>query len=114
MLVDKALYSPSVHCFYYGCIQFVKHCLLFKFEVSESSLVATATIERQGSHEVMINKMAETLRLKGKDWKEFNTSINQLKKLRIKADYENEQILISESQKAALLSTDILKILRSL
>jgi hypothetical protein len=48
------------------------------------------------------------------DFKAFNEKIAQLRRLRIKADYKNEEIISYESKKAIDLSNDIIHILNKL
>ena len=68
----------------------------------------------KGSHEVLINEIVRWLATKGANSRDFNNKIGMLKKLRIKADYENTQIDIQISSDSIKLCKETSGILRML
>jgi hypothetical protein len=108
----KSNYYPSViHCSYYSCVQLMKHNLIFIIGKTESQLIEEQRKSNEGSHEVLINNTIIYLKSNNKDWKTFNTNINQLKKLRIESDYSNINIDSDKGRKSLLLTDSVLKIL---
>jgi hypothetical protein len=92
LLQKNSFYPAVVHCSYYSCIQLMKHILLFTLNKTENELQAEVRNSLNGSHEVIINNIMIHLRSNNKDWRTFSNNINQLKRLRVTADYENIQI----------------------
>ncbi len=113
LLHKNYLYPSVVHCAYYSCIQLMKHILIITLKKTELELASESRNSNEGSHELMINLINGHLKDNKGDWKVFNTNINQLKKLRVKADYENVSIDISKSNDSMKLSDTILAHLRS-
>lgn len=114
ILLQKQCFYPSViHCAYYSCVQYMKHLLLTKLGKTELELANEVRNSSNGSHEVMINNILEHLKNKNKDWKTFLTTISQLKKLRVSADYENIQIDSTKGSNSILLSEAVLKHLKA-
>jgi hypothetical protein len=113
LLQDKSYYPSVVHCAYYSCIQLMKHILLFTLNKTEAEIANEVRNSGEGSHEIMINNINGHLRSNNKDWKTFNSSINQLKRLRVNADYENIQIDSTKGSNSILLSNTVLKHLKA-
>ena len=112
--LQKQNYFPSViHCTYYSCVQLMKHILIFTLGKTEAEISHEIRNSNSGSHEVMINNINDHLKNNNKDWKTFNTNINQLKRLRVIADYENTQIDCGRGNDSIRLSDVVLKHLRS-
>jgi hypothetical protein len=86
------------------------HSLLFKLNYSESDLRPDKNF---GGHEKLINMLAEHMREKGMDWSVFNDNIVALKKLRVKSDYRNEEIIEAEGNKSIILADRVNKVLRA-
>lgn len=110
-LHKKDLYPSVAHCAYYSCLQLIKHILLNVLQVPPGDLATSQSSTREGSHEIMINKMTRHLNKTGKDYKTFNSKIGQLKRLRVDSDYENIMIDYSKSEESILLCQRIRKIL---
>ena len=113
-LLQKQSFYPSViHCAYYSCIQLMKHLMLNKLGKTEIDIVNEVRNSTNGTHEVMINSIIMYLKLSNKDWKTFNTNINQLKRLRVSADYENIEIDSTKGSQSISLTDLIIKHLNS-
>jgi uncharacterized protein (UPF0332 family) len=118
LLHQNNYYSSVVHCAYYSCIQFIKHILLYSLKLSETDLyneqkaLSSKSFNSLGLHEYLINKISTELKNNKKDWKAFNSSIMQLKKLRVAADYEDTMIDISKGSTSISLSDGILRQLK--
>jgi hypothetical protein len=113
-LLQTNYYYPSViHCSYYSCIQLMKHIFLFILNKSEVDLESEGRTTGTGSHEVLINSINTHLKTNNKDWKTFNTNINQLKRLRVAADYQDIEIDSGKGNDSILLSDIVLKFLKS-
>ena len=113
LLQKQSLYPSVVHSAYYSCVQLMKHILIFTLGKTEAEISSEVRNSNSGSHEVMINNINDHLKSNNKDWKTFNTNINQLKRLRVIADYENTQIDFGKSNDSIHLSDIVLKHLRS-
>jgi hypothetical protein len=113
LLQEKSYYPSVVHCAYYSCIQLMKHILLFTLNKTETEIASDVRNSGEGSHEIMINTINSHLRSNNKDWKTFNSGINQLKRLRVNADYENIQIDSTIGNNSIILSDAVLKHLKA-
>ena len=118
ILMANHHYPPVIHCAYYSCIQLIKHILLYNLKLSETDLYneQKALRSKQSNSLVLnvylINKITTELKNNKKDWKAFNSSIMQLKKLRVAADYEDTMIDISKGSTSITLSDGILRQLK--
>lgn len=70
---------------------------------------------RIGSHNFLINEIYNHIKLNCKncDYRTFYTSIISLKKLRVKADYENSLFDYDDSRKSKILCNTIISILKT-
>ena len=112
-LLHKNCYFPAaVHCSYYGCIQLLKHIWLHKMNRTEDELDILRRSANLGVHEFLLNQVVG--HIKSLDLKDFriNNEIQQLKKLRIKADYKDEDVDFTDSSKAIYLSQIIIPVLK--
>jgi hypothetical protein len=80
---------------------------------TEADLINSKKNPKDGTHEVMINQIGVYLQSIGKDDRPFNTNIVSLKKLRVRADYKNEQIDIVIGSKSIQLCGTIIADLKS-
>jgi hypothetical protein len=81
---------------------------------SEADLASLIRNETRGSHEVLINQINLFLKenIEVADFREFNSSILQLKKLRTTADYEDKEFDSINSQKSIRLAESSRKLIR--
>jgi uncharacterized protein (UPF0332 family) len=111
LLHKNNLYPSVVHCAYYSCVQLMRHIWTNKMGKTFDELSVLTKNSKEGSHELLINKVKTFLRSESLDDRAFNNSILQLKKLRVKADYEDEQIDSTISHNSISLSNATIKIL---
>jgi len=112
LLIKNNYYAPSIHCFYYSCLQKLLHILYHKLQKSETELILLQNNSAKGSHEIAINEVYKSFESNKSLAREFVSQMNQLKKLRVEADYKEVEILIDKSQKAknaVIEVNDILK-----
>lgn len=115
-LHDMGFYPAVAHSSYYSCYQKLKHIWLHDMRKTESELASQkGNSYRIGSHNFLINEIYSHLKLNCEhcDYRTFYTSILSLKKLRVKADYEDSLFDYNDSKKSRLLCHTILSILKS-
>jgi uncharacterized protein (UPF0332 family) len=110
-LQKNAHYCSTVHCSYYSSLQLIKHILLHRVYGTEEQLSAKKD-GNEGLHEFYINEVVKFLKNNNKDWRTVNTEINQLKKLRVKADYKDLPVDFEDGRKSILLAGNTNKILK--
>lgn len=88
LLLRNSLYPPSVHCSYYSCIQLMFHILFIKLKLNEASFKADVRNHKTGSH-VWASKLIESeiYKIDRNEYKWFQKSFPEIKKLRENADY---------------------------
>lgn len=112
-LLHKQSYYPSVvHCAYYSCVQLMKYIWLSSMGKSEAELRILNNNSREGSHEVLINQIRDYIKSKSLNEREFNTTILQLKRLRVNADYDDVSIDFTKSSQSISLSKNTHLILK--
>lgn len=112
-LLQRSNYYPSViHCAYYSCVQLMKHILIVTLGIAEIELNNETRNSTKGSHEIIINRIIIYLKNNSKDWRTFNSKINQLKKLRVDADYTDISIDSSKGSNSIQLSDEVSRLLR--
>ncbi|GAB6395588.1 MAG: hypothetical protein MdMp024_1900 [Bacteroidales bacterium] len=108
LLHDKNLYPAVAHGAYYSCFQLMKHIWLHTMGKTEDELTS-----RNDSHAFLINEVGNYKKRYGKhDGNKFNNKIVQLKRLRVKADYEDKLFDYTDSSNSLFLSNDIIPILK--
>jgi len=112
LLNKQYLYPAVVHCAYYSCLQLMRHIWINQMGKSLQELGVLTRNSRDGSHEVLINQIKMFLKSLSLDDRSFNNSITQLKKLRIKADYDDVSIDSSISSNSISLSKSTQTILK--
>lgn len=91
-LIKDSLYNTSIHCSYYSCIQ------LALFIINESFGITLDEIDYEtsskGSHNWIINKLSVKLSdIKDRrSARTFSGNLNELKRLRVIADYKQDYI----------------------
>ena len=99
ILKNRSLFASSIHCSYYSCVQLMKHTLMQKMNKTSDEIDTESNGE--GSHQWLIKEIFNILFFDKNDWNtanNFNIGVNELKKLRMKADYKNKLIVASDSQ----------------
>lgn len=111
VLIDEECYCSSVHCSYYSCLQRVKHLLETRYGITDS----TISIKKgeRGSHDYMRATLSE--RIANPEYHTmFESYFNDLKTLRVKADYSNDDIIPDQAKKAHEKANELIKILKKL
>lgn len=112
-LHKESLYPSVIHCAYYSCFQLLKHIWIDKMGKTELELSQEIRKSPENSHEYLINQIVKYINSKQKQFRIFNTSMQELKKLRVKADYKDEQIDREISEKSIQLCDNIQRDLKS-
>lgn len=107
ILIDQGQYNPSVHCAYYRCFQHVLHLQSVGLGLSRGDDWS------QGAHNDLINKMRDGIKATHPSLSlEFNNSMQQLKTLRRRADYESQLFDAGTSRDVQRLATSIVQLLQ--
>ena len=123
LLHANNLYPAVAHCAYYCCVQLMRHIWLHSFNKTEQDLKQELRLSNQnmrlaggqeaGTHEFLINQIG--LHIKNSrntnDFRQFN-KIWQLKRLRVDADYSDNDFDVTMSNNSLTLSRMIVPILQ--
>jgi len=108
-LQKQCLYSPSVHCSYYGCLQYLKYIVNIKAGITYDAQEAERGILGQKTNVYLINRVKMLIgAINPKESRLFYNEINQLKDLRVDSDYHNVQIDSAKANEAYSKANDIL------
>ena len=115
LLVLNKLFSPSVHCSYYSCVQLMLHILrsdLGKSDKDVDDESYKGSKDENGFHNWLQNLISREFfsrhYMLGRD---FNNFIGSLKGTRIKADYKNIEIKEAQAKQAFQYAQKISEIL---
>lgn len=117
LLIKQCLYASSVHCSYYACVQLMLHILRSHLKLTEEKIKEVqdeGAKTHGGFHAWIIAEMAFHLLKKQNKYitaKDFRDGIEDLRRLRRDADYENKTIEEKNAKKACETACNILKIL---
>jgi hypothetical protein len=115
VLQDKSLYAPSVHCSYYSCFQLMKVIIFDFLNITYDQLESDIINSEFSSHVYIINQISNEIRGYSKtEHAEFKRNITQLKKMRMKSDYDDIQITSTDSSKAFFTANEVRKQLKSI
>jgi len=116
LLNKNSYFAASIHCFYYSCVQLMIYILNSIFKLSESDIDRLSKEAKTGFHNWLINKISQEAFSKNdiKNRRFFYNNVQQLKCLRINADYKSRVINSNKSQKAREISKQIIKILNNI
>ena len=117
LLHEKCWYPAVAHGAYYSCYQLSKHIWLHKMKKTQRELDILCSSTNRGSHEVLYNEIRNHIKNSNRTdcynhMRNYYNKIVQLKKLRVKADYDDENFDISASNNSILLSDNIIAILK--
>ena len=108
--------NVRVHCYYYGCVQFLLHVLHVHFKMSVEDIRDNTNPKLNGgtgTHVWLHKKFKDELLTKSRfDALDLNNYLGQLKRLRTVADYGYDSITNTEISGAELLTEKIEKILK--
>lgn len=111
LLLYNAFPSSSIHCSYYSIVQLMLHVLnkdLNKTEKQIKKESREGSKEKKGYHNwiksVIIEELAKRNR---RDLRDFNNQFGKIKRLRVKADYENTLTPRQEANDAYNISINL-------
>lgn len=111
-LHKECLFPAVAHSSYYSCFLLLKHIWLHKMKKTDKELEIEMRSSNMKLHEFLTNKIITYIDgINNKDSRAINNNILQLKKIRVKADYKDEEIYFQDSANAIQLSKNILPIL---
>jgi hypothetical protein len=121
---DNGYFPAVAHGAYYCCLQLMKHIWLYSFNKTEQDLKQELRLYNQqvrltggqeaGTHEFLINQVGQFIKKSHNginDLRQFN-QIWQLKRLRVDADYSDNDFDTVKSNGSLSLSKKIVPILR--
>lgn len=116
-LIGSGLYSSSVHCAYYSCVQMMYHILSSHFMWNDNKINQDSTAggreNNQGLHVWLINTIFKELSAGNSfDANNFQKAIIGLKKTRTKADYKNMIIMDNVASNVQLEAIEALRLLK--
>lgn len=121
LLIKEGLPAPSVHCSYYSCILQMLYIIYGKLGYTKDSFdkYLKQKSNNPSSHKKTIQLIKGYLWEKRYDfdhnlYKNFQKDIGELKSLRVKADYTDQEISNDVGRKAKDLSVKILGYLKEL
>lgn len=109
MLVFGNKYAPSIHCYYYSCLQLIKFTLHDFFGESYEKIemdIKNASKKKISSHQYLIDYISNQLEREysQKDSAIFSRRIKDLRELRNKSDYNDfvidENVCVAARKKA--------------
>jgi len=114
VLIEEALFTPSIHCSYYSCLQLCKHVLKYIIKISDQQIKDELGKPNLKSHELIREGILDNLKgkLNDKEYMNFNSTFNSLKRSREMADYTETDIrreLAMESVEKSKSLTAIIK-----
>ncbi len=122
LLISESLYSPSIHCAYYACVQYMLHILHTKYSMTQTEIEREQkenSIElNAGFHAWLINKfclllMANKEAARKNESRIFYNDIINLKSTRIHADYNHLEISKLKSTDSLMTAEKLIKILNT-
>jgi len=100
-LIKSALFSSSVHCSYYSCVQNLLHILFNKLNLDQKQFQSDARNNNKGTHKWAADVIGIQIAKKSvKDYKWFQREFGELRALREVADY-SEELIGSDSSRDA-------------
>lgn len=117
LLHKKRLYPTVAHCSYYSCLQLSKHLWLHPMNKTEENLEAECAANKKGTHGMLINATRKYILSSNKiscsnDSRNFYSKMQELKRLRVSADYSDIVFTKNDSAKSISLANDVHPILK--
>lgn len=124
LLHEENLYPAVAHSAYYCCVQLMRHIWLYCFNKTEEDFKQELRLynkqariigeQEAGTHEFLINRVGQFIKNSNNgrnDFRLFN-QIWQLKRLRVDADYYDNDFSAVKSNNSLFLSQKIVSILQ--
>lgn len=111
ILIKQNYYSSTVNRAYYGYFQFLMHTLFEKLKKDKEQFYQDAQEGNEGSHVRASNLILVLLQSKvsHREYKWFQTTIKELKKKRVTADYYDSVITLDEGQESIKWANKLIK-----
>lgn len=108
-LLNNRFYAPSIHCFYYSVLQYMKY-LLANLKENPISYEEQSSHREENSHNYIIHEVINRINLKDyRKVKKIQEDIKILKKYRVNADYTqtsfSEEECVNIREKAETLKS---------
>jgi len=118
-LIEHKLHTPSVHCFYYSCLQYMSKIVYNDLKYNNQQLENYKNKYNNnnniknihGTHEILFNIINEKIVIH-KEKREYRKLFHRLKNLRVKADYKISFITENEVENIKRDSKLLLKLLQ--
>lgn len=114
-LKSESFFASTVNRAYYSCLQYIFHILVEKLNYKPEDI----NQHTSGSHERSKRLIADSLyaickedKDKQKDYQWFQRKLPELKKARVKADYDGDVITLDEGHDAIRKATDLISLLK--
>ena len=118
MKVAAGHYAVVPHTAYYSSLLLMEHKCYIVDKQTEADIRPIINNKQVDLHVGLTNYIKKQLQVSSKrdaynDLRDFTKEIHDLKKLRVKADYKNENVTWDDSQKSLELATEINGILKN-
>ena len=111
-LHENKHYQAVPHCSYYACFQLLKQICIDKLGLSENEITKYGQEASEGTHAFTVNQAISYIKCRSEDDSRIvESEIGLLKKIRVRADYKNVEIVPNQSSAAIELSRAIIPIL---
>jgi 5'-3' exonuclease len=101
----------AIHCAYYSYVQLIKHVLCNNCEIDYDRQQQLANEHKKGSHIFLIDAIKSNMfqkSISARDIRSIGNSFYELKRLRKRADYLDEKIIIDNTKNAIKKSKGII------
>lgn len=116
-LIVFKYYASSVHCSYYGSLQYMKFALRKSKNITYEKIESDCLNYRAGgTHGYMIDNILSILRPTFEDMRDYvyiKRIIKDLKKFRTDSDYFNIEILLDDAEKSLKFSEEIISSIKT-
>lgn len=113
-LYENSYFPAVVHCCYYSCLQLCSHIWEIENNNSVANIKDICRFKQTSSHEFLMKEIKDLLKTRNRGRaREYQNKFLDLKKFRVRSDYNNEPIDPETCQRAISLSEKIQKILKS-
>ena len=112
LLNENGFYASACHPIYYSCLQLIAHKLITRNVTLEKQAALSSSCYSGNSHKCLIKESVKLIKVdRHREKKEYEDNLKQLKELRERADYKNDEIKQEEcTQALAIVKLVIQKI----
>ena len=115
-LIELKYYGPSVHCSYYGSLQYMKFALRKFKSTTYEKIESDCLGYRSGTHGYINDNILLALREKINDMRDYvyiKRIAKDLKKFRTDSDYFNIEIVLDDAEKSLKFSEEIISSIKT-